>query len=397
MLLDFINNTSAVSLSIIVMFTLLMLWLFCWECLSYRSKHKDFKSTIVSIGVLGTFVGIFVALWHFNSYDIATTVVALLDGLKTALITSIVGMCLAVLLAIIQRSKDTLVSEDEAMILSSIDSQLSQLQKAGKHAHHLLPISNQLVSIDKNIQTLYTDFSSLKLALDDSLQQCATVNKTGSACCDNAKQIIEYLQHISVNLQSTSLPTAVHTNNTLSATANNTDTPALDDNVASQTKQSQTSPQPLSESADMQVSTEATIAKFESEGLDTDLSDIFANSVGELLTTFDDGTVRKTVVHLYDVSDYRKQGQRQKFHIMECKTLKSMRSNLIIQRYKKASRMDGTFCIIEDSVEKYEALDICVHCLRKYNRTYNDTADMHTFNIETYMSKPLQDTDPHLS
>ncbi len=67
---------------------------------------KDFKSQIVSVGVLGTFVGIFIGLQGFNPEDIINSVNDILSGLKTAFFTSIVGMSVALILTVIQKLKD---------------------------------------------------------------------------------------------------------------------------------------------------------------------------------------------------------------------------------------------------------------------------------------------------
>jgi len=71
-----------------------------------QKTKKDFKSQIVSVGVLGTFVGIFIGLQGFNPEDIMNSVNKILAGLKTAFFTSIVGMSVATLLSIIQKLKD---------------------------------------------------------------------------------------------------------------------------------------------------------------------------------------------------------------------------------------------------------------------------------------------------
>ena len=65
-------------------------------------NHWDFKSAIVSTGLLGTFVGVFMGLYHFDTADIASGVPALLEGLKFAFVTSIAGIALSTLLSIIQ-------------------------------------------------------------------------------------------------------------------------------------------------------------------------------------------------------------------------------------------------------------------------------------------------------
>ena len=66
--------------------------------------HRDFKSIILTIGVLGTFVGIFVGLLDFDINSMENSIPPLLDGLKIAFYTSIVGMTLSVLISVYQRS-----------------------------------------------------------------------------------------------------------------------------------------------------------------------------------------------------------------------------------------------------------------------------------------------------
>lgn len=63
---------------------------------------KDLKSQIISVGVLGTFVGIFIGLQGFDPADIINSVNDILVGLKTAFFTSIVGMSVATILSVVQ-------------------------------------------------------------------------------------------------------------------------------------------------------------------------------------------------------------------------------------------------------------------------------------------------------
>lgn len=67
--------------------------------IDYRTG-KDLKSQIVSVGVLGTFVGIFIGLQAFNPEDITNSVNDILVGLKTAFFTSIVGMSVSTILSV---------------------------------------------------------------------------------------------------------------------------------------------------------------------------------------------------------------------------------------------------------------------------------------------------------
>jgi hypothetical protein len=67
------------------------------------AKGKELKSQIVSVGVLGTFVGIFIGLQAFDPNDIVDSVNDILLGLKTAFFTSIVGMSVSTGLSILQK------------------------------------------------------------------------------------------------------------------------------------------------------------------------------------------------------------------------------------------------------------------------------------------------------
>lgn len=88
-----------------IFFTILMLGLAYADIKTTKSPaHRDFKSIILTIGVLGTFVGIFVGLLDFDINSMENSIPPLLDGLKIAFYTSIVGMTLSVLISVYQRS-----------------------------------------------------------------------------------------------------------------------------------------------------------------------------------------------------------------------------------------------------------------------------------------------------
>jgi hypothetical protein len=95
-------------------------------------KKKDLKSQIVSVGVLGTFVGIFIGLQDFNPEDMKNSINYILVGLKTAFFTSIVGMATAIILAVYQRLKDENLDDEknEERILLDISKKLDKLDNA---------------------------------------------------------------------------------------------------------------------------------------------------------------------------------------------------------------------------------------------------------------------------
>jgi len=74
---------------------------------SITSKHKNYKNEIVSLGVLGTFLGIAIGLYSFDVTHLKESMPVLLGGLKTAFITSGVGMFFSIILSIYKPKKES--------------------------------------------------------------------------------------------------------------------------------------------------------------------------------------------------------------------------------------------------------------------------------------------------
>ncbi len=91
---------------------------------------KDLKATIISIGVLGTFAGIFLGLYYFDTSKITESVPKLLEGLKLAFATSILGMFFSIILTV----KDFIFQKNlqENSTESLLKSILSEEKKANQ-------------------------------------------------------------------------------------------------------------------------------------------------------------------------------------------------------------------------------------------------------------------------
>lgn len=88
------------------------LWILILFAMSIQKKSsRNYKNEIVSLGVLGTFVGIAVGLFHFDVTDIKSSMPQLLEGLKIAFITSGVGIFFSILLSIFKPLKNNSKSE----------------------------------------------------------------------------------------------------------------------------------------------------------------------------------------------------------------------------------------------------------------------------------------------
>ena len=85
------------------LFIWVMLAIFAMAIIQGKTgKHGFFvehaPAVLVSLGILGTFIGIVIGLLDFNAHDIKSSIEDLLDGLKTAFITSLVGMTLSIVI-----------------------------------------------------------------------------------------------------------------------------------------------------------------------------------------------------------------------------------------------------------------------------------------------------------
>ena len=85
---------------VVGIFTALIVW--CFVAGVRRPKLRGATPALLTtLGVLGTFVGIFIGLLDFNVQGIKESIPSLLDGLKIAFATSIIGMFAGVLFKVL--------------------------------------------------------------------------------------------------------------------------------------------------------------------------------------------------------------------------------------------------------------------------------------------------------
>ena len=95
--------------SVVNVFVMGLLLAFFWALLArWRGRLTGFvhyaPNLLTTLGILGTFVGIVIGLLAFDVSDIDASMGPLLDGLKTAFITSLVGIFLAIVFKSIDSS-----------------------------------------------------------------------------------------------------------------------------------------------------------------------------------------------------------------------------------------------------------------------------------------------------
>lgn len=95
----------------------------------YNRIRQEFTlyapALMTALGMLGTFIGIIMGLWEFQTDDINASIVHLLEGIKTAFITSIFGLLGTIVFKIITTlipRKSTIETAEEAGALEVIQS-----------------------------------------------------------------------------------------------------------------------------------------------------------------------------------------------------------------------------------------------------------------------------------
>ena len=80
---------------VILIIAFVISWVLKWldKCVAFTQYTP---TLLTSLGMLGTFTGIVAGLQAFDTANISTSIAPLLEGLKTAFITSLFGMCLSI-------------------------------------------------------------------------------------------------------------------------------------------------------------------------------------------------------------------------------------------------------------------------------------------------------------
>lgn len=108
-----------------IFFTFVIIAIFVAGIVCSRgNKHERMKnflpSAAVSIGIFGTFWGIFIGLSTFDPHNISHSIPSLLDGMKTAFFTSLLGMFVSLLLKLTYAQYDDKYNKSSANPVKSL-------------------------------------------------------------------------------------------------------------------------------------------------------------------------------------------------------------------------------------------------------------------------------------
>lgn len=178
-----------------------------WMKRKGSSMTANFSSTL---GVLGTFVGIFIGLMDFNVQDIQGSVPELLGGLKTAFITSIVGMvCSMIVKLYYKNDNDEVYSSPEFEQGTEIKKELAYLVELMKDVRRILTeneTSKKISFLQESVQTNFKDLdisnrtlvSDIKSTIETGIKNLdVSINDFGKIVAEqSSKELIESIQRV---------------------------------------------------------------------------------------------------------------------------------------------------------------------------------------------------------
>ncbi len=132
------------------------------------------------------------------------------------------------------------------------------------------------------------------------------------------------------------------------------------------------------------------IIEFETKGLDREgLSDVLSANSGELFIILKDGSIRKAIIHIVDISTWPETWGHPRFHIYRCKKIEEMQEKGKKHRYKASSRKDDSFLLVKKNKEWEESLDICSFCLTLYNKQFKTKKTKQSFLVKEYIEASI--------
>lgn len=163
-----------------------------------REHRIAFSNTAVTLGVLGTFVGLLVGLMGFDVQNISASIPVLLEGLKTAFITSVAGMICGLALRVAdwwpsKRGAGETKAETTLEYLQALD--MKSVVDSTKAA--LASIQRGICGEDTD-SSLLNQMKLMRQTLTDEMKALNTSFKqfTERQANDNTKAIMEALERV---------------------------------------------------------------------------------------------------------------------------------------------------------------------------------------------------------
>ena len=193
--------------NIVVQIVLIILVIFAVCGLLFRQFRKTAPALMTSVGICGTFVGIYFALLPFDPHPdrIQNSIESLLDGMKTAFFTSILGLSSGIICRCIWHSVTPPVMPGEEQIIGKLDdikNAIVDLQDESRKGFNKLDGLTEAIkeALVGNLQALIEQIRTvivkeLKNSMDELIKAInETINKKLGEKLDEFNQSVNQLQ-----------------------------------------------------------------------------------------------------------------------------------------------------------------------------------------------------------
>lgn len=155
-----------------------------------RKRDSDFRqNTAVSLGILGTFLGIVIGLIFFDFNNMESSINVLLNGLKTAFITPVIGLATALWIKI--------NTKEEAVDNATIETVLYELnQNIKENSEQIKSLKNGIVGDGET--SLSTQIQKLRVGMLDKQEELNSEfkNFAKQMAENNSKALIGALEEV---------------------------------------------------------------------------------------------------------------------------------------------------------------------------------------------------------
>lgn len=167
-----------------------------------KQSLSSLSGLTTTFGILGTFIGIFLGLIAFQTTDIEGSVPVLLEGLKTAFLTSIAGMIAGILLKLfpgiygIQLQTDNTKEGTEAVV--SLLSELKDINRAQMHNQSILLKNIEKALCGDGDSTVLTQLQKIRTNFSDKQDELIKEFRAFASTMaeNNSKALIDALTEV---------------------------------------------------------------------------------------------------------------------------------------------------------------------------------------------------------
>jgi len=184
--------TATIVMGILVLFSM---------SISKRST-RNYKNEIVSLGVLGTFIGIAMGLYYFDVTNIKESMPHLLNGLKTAFITSGVGIFFSIIISIYKPLKSNKSETLDALEMVVKDFNKNLTTQFGDNFRQLNQsvkamitwqdnYKTQIVKSEESLNKILSQLKKVEVMKESEQKNIQTLILNLSSSSDNVKKSLE--------------------------------------------------------------------------------------------------------------------------------------------------------------------------------------------------------------